>query len=85
METVTPILLPASTLKRNRHTIENDEKTALVKRINRCYARRNCSRKVRIVNGVPILFDTVTNSPRPTVPGNSLQGLAAILDLNNYN
>ena len=81
----TPILLPASTLKRNRHTIENDEKTALVKRINRCYSRRNCNRKVRVVNGVPTLFYADANEPIGcTIPGGTLQRLADIMNLNDY-
>jgi hypothetical protein len=55
---------PEST-KRNRHTVENDQQTALIKRINRRYAKRDCDRKVRIVNGKPTLIDTVTGLARP--------------------
>jgi hypothetical protein len=45
---------PQST-KRNRHSVENDLQTAQIKRINRLYAKRECDRKVKVINGVPKL------------------------------
>jgi hypothetical protein len=41
------------TPKRNRHSVENDQKTALIKRINRIYAKRG--RKISVVKGKNVL------------------------------
>jgi hypothetical protein len=57
------------TPKRNRHTVENDQQTALIKRINRLYVKRGCDRKVRIVNGKPEVFVPSDGSVRPNFFG----------------
>lgn len=72
------IILGPSTLKRNRHTIENDEKTALIKRINRAYIRKDCDRKVRVIHGVPTLTVSSTGERRPPY---TLQYLADTLNV----
>jgi hypothetical protein len=45
--------VPLTTPKRNRHSVENDQKTALIKRINRIYAKRG--RKISVVKGKNVL------------------------------
>jgi hypothetical protein len=60
-----PITTKPITPKRNRHTVENDLQTALIKRINRLYAKRGCDRKVRVVNGQPQLFVPSDGGVRP--------------------
>jgi hypothetical protein len=52
--------------KRNRHSVENDIQSALIKRINRLYTKRGCDRKVQVVNGKPTLINTTTGQARPT-------------------
>jgi hypothetical protein len=67
---------------RNRHTVENDTKTALIKRINR--KMESAGWKVKVAqNGVPFIIDTVDGS---TVIENlvmSLNELAAIWKVTN--
>jgi hypothetical protein len=67
----TPLVTP----KRNRHSVENDQQTALIKRINRKYANLQCDRKVRIVEGHPALFILSTGERRPFFPADTLQDL----------
>jgi hypothetical protein len=73
-------LKPNRRANRNRHTVENDCQSALVKRINRQYARKNCDRKVRIIGGQPTLLIDSTGVIRP-FPADTLQGLAWILGI----
>ncbi len=40
-----------TTLTRNRHTVENDAKSALIKRINRRYIKDDCNRKLVVRSG----------------------------------
>ncbi len=58
--------LPAPT-KRNRHSVENDQQSALIKRINRLYAKAisPVERKVRVIDGVPRLIDLENGEIRP--------------------
>ena len=65
--------------KRNRHSVENDLQSALIKRINRRYAKLTCDHKVRIVNGYPVLFDTVTGTARPDFFNGDLNTLLRIV------
>lgn len=67
------------TPKRNRHSVENDQQTALIKRINRLYAKRNCNRKVRVVKGHPQVFIPSNGDPRPDFFG-TLDNLWKILN-----
>ena len=53
--TLTTPLIPTT---RHRHTAENDQKTAAIKRINRLYARKDCNRVVRTGrDGVTRLYE----------------------------
>jgi hypothetical protein len=70
--------------KRNRHTVKNDQDTALIKRINRCYARRGCTRKIRVINGEPRLIDTETGLVRENFMISSLTALAELSNIDNY-
>jgi len=65
MSTAT-ITLATPIIKRNRHSVENDIQSALIKRINRLYTKRGCDRKVQVVNGKPTLINTTTGQARPT-------------------
>jgi hypothetical protein len=65
MSTAT-ITLATPIIKRNRHSVENDIQSALIKRINRLYTKHNCDRKVQVVNGKPTLINTTTGQARPT-------------------
>ncbi len=56
-QTLTPL-----TPKRNRHSVENDQLSALVKRINRHYLRNECNRKVVVRNGELIVTRLFTDA-----------------------
>lgn len=68
----TTFATPILSSKRNRHSVENDQQSALIKRINRLYAkgarfgcRASMRRKVRVVNGKLELFNLVDGSICP--------------------
>ena len=70
-------LAPVSS-KRNRHTVENDLQSALIKRINRHYVRLNIDRKVIVIDGQPALIVAssgivaASGIVRTWLPGSSL-------------
>lgn len=69
------------TPKRNRHTVENDQMHALLKRINRLYARKECDRKARIVNGQLQIIEVSTGKVRPNFYGGTVEGLMEVLEI----
>jgi hypothetical protein len=71
-----------STQTRNRHTPENDIKTALIKRINRKMAGERWKVKVG-KNGVPFIIDTVTGLTVIEKLKMTLGDLAAIWKVTN--
>ena len=77
----TPISVPTVTPKRNRHSVENDQQSALIKRINRLYARlgTGVDRKVCVIDGTVVLTVASTGEILPSIPGGSLQELLSIL------
>ena len=74
------IELGPSTLTRNRHTVQNDEKTALIKRINRKLAPK--FKKVRVnIRGEAYIVHTLYAYVICT--GVDLTGLASSLGVTN--
>ncbi len=81
------IELQPSTL-RNRHTIENDIKTALIKRINRAMKKKNSRTggiwKVKVgKDGVPSIVNITTGKTAIEKLAFSLNDLAAIWGVTN--
>ncbi len=67
METLTQPTVTTVTPKRNRHSVENDQQSALIKRINRLYTKAGSpvERAVRVIDGVPRLIDLRNGEIRP--------------------
>ena len=53
------------TTKRNRHSVENDQQSALIKRINRRYASQECNRKVVVRDGSLVVVRLLTDEYGP--------------------
>ena len=58
-------ILPPYPYTRNRHTVENDAKSALIKRINRRQIKNDCNRKLVVRRGQVNLIRLLTDDFGP--------------------